>query len=326
MADDRRTENEEPEAPAEDIGDRAFRRVGPGGVMDHTAMMGTLDTTDTGAQGLAALHNLAPIFKVARAHEMAVAARALDPDDDGVSEDMVQVSQGLTVVQGDPEGDKRRVLENARRAQVDLNGDEAEFDPRFTAYFDRQAEAERAWVASMADMRPSLVVGSAPVPLPPPSEEAQEAREEVFAEQQQEQQAQQEQQEEAREAETTTVPQQRPASEPTDEPKPQEEQPAVEPKQLPKDEESTNGNGEDFHTLWQEASGNVKNQVSEKLTESKKTDEPAPDKPKLKKPNQASSKHDWIEWALQKYPELSRDEAASMTRLELIEYCKNREK
>lgn len=314
MVDDQRTEQEEHEAPAENIGDRTFRRVGPGGVMDHTAMMGTLDTTDTGAHGTAALRDLAPIFKVAHAYEMAVAARALDPDDDGVPEDLVQVSQGLTVVQGDPEGDKKRVLENARKAQAGLN-DGDDFDPNFTAHFDRRAEAERAWVASMADMQPSLVVGSTPVQTPPVTEEAQEAREEAFAEQQ-------EQQREAEE-EATPVPQQRPASEPKDEPRPQEA-PPVEPKPLSKDEESTNGDGEDFHTLWKEASEKTKSKIDEGLREAKKGPEAPSGKPAPKRPNRASSKLDWIEWALYVDPSLSRDKAQAMRREELIETYTNR--
>lgn len=301
MVDDQRTEEEEHEAPAENIGDRAFRRVGPGGVLDHTAMMGTLDTTDTGAHGVAALESLAPIFKVAHAHDMAVAARALDPDDDGVSERQVQLSQGLTVVQGDPEGDKRRVLENAKRAQARLD-EEADFDPKFTAHFNRQAEAERAWVASMADMQPSLVVGSTPMQTPPVTEEVQEAREEAIAEQQ------------GRETEpdTTQVPSQRPASEPKGEPrKTSEETPAVEPKQF-SEEEDKKGDGEDFNALWTEASEKAKNEVDKALQEGKQAQAP-------KKPNRASSKHDWVEWALYVDPALSRDKAEAMRREELIE-------
>lgn len=318
MVDDRRTEEEEHEAPAANVGDRTFRRVGPGGVLDHTAMMGTLDTTDTGAYGMTALEDLAPIFKVARAHDMAVAARALDPEDDGVPEDQVQVSQGLTVVQGDPEGDRARVRENARRAQTRLNED-AEFDPRFRAHYDRRAEAERGWIASMADMRPAEVVGVVPVQGPPVTEEAQQEREEAFAEQQEAQQEQQEeaQQEQEKDAEPeipTTVPQQRPASEPKSS---ENVAPSIEPKPSPTEEE-----GEDKHTAADNPIWKATMEAARRRSDEAKERDSAPAAPK--KPNRASSKHDWIDWALHVDPELSREQASAMKREDLIETYGNK--
>jgi hypothetical protein len=292
MVDDRRTE-EDPEAPAEGIYDRTFRRVGPGGVMDHTAMMGTLDTTDTGGTyGHSALEHLAPIFKVARAHDLAVAARAVDPEDDGVPVDQVQVSQGLTVVQGDPEADRRRVTDAAHKAQRRLNEDE-DFDPRFTPHFDRQAEAERAWVASMADMRPTVIRDSVPVPLGPSPEQAA-----------------------ASEQTPETV------QEPTQTPEPvQEPEPASDPEDEPK---------KSFGALWEDASAKVESQLQGKSEEGKTepgtSESPSPLKtPKIKPPNKADSKAMWVEWALACDPNLDPVKAESMTRLDLIsEYDKYR--
>lgn len=166
MADDRRTEEDNENVPATNFQDRVFRRYGPGSVMDHTAMLGTLDTTETGGTyGPSALMHLAPIFRVSAAHDLAVAARAMDPDDPEVPEEHVQVSSGLTVVQGDPEGQKRRVADAARRAQERLGQD---FDPQYVPPVDRTTEAERAWAASVAGMRPTMVEGgNNPITLDP---------------------------------------------------------------------------------------------------------------------------------------------------------------
>lgn len=181
MADDRRAEEENEDVPATSLEDRTFRRYGPGSVMDHTAMLGTLDTTETGgAYGPGALMHLAPIFRVSQAHDLAVAARAMDPDDPEVPEEHVQVSSGLTVVQGDPDGQKRRVADAARRAQERLG---QSFDPHYAPPVDRTTEAERAWAASVAGMRPTLVEGGttpvamAPAPAPAVEEPPQTAQE-----------------------------------------------------------------------------------------------------------------------------------------------------
>lgn len=90
---------------------------------EPTALSGTFDTSDSGGSGhYTRVENLAPIFGVAKAHNLHVAARALDPDDDGVSEMHVQRSTAFTVSQGDPEGDKRRLLERAEREGNDASG------------------------------------------------------------------------------------------------------------------------------------------------------------------------------------------------------------
>lgn len=303
MADEPRAEEEEQEheTPAEHVGDRAFRRVGPGGVMDHTAMMGTLDTTDTGGTyGPSELEKLAPIFRVARAHDAAVAARALDPEDDSVREDQVTVSQGISIVQGDPEADKKRVLENAKLAQQRLDGEDTEFDPNFRAHFDRRAQAEAAWVASMSGMQPGLVVGGNDVlrPAPPAEEDMQAAQERQAAQ------------------ETVLTP----------EPKTELPQQPESPEQEQEPEQGTAADNPIWKATMEAAQrqreaarqqGEL--QGGEKTEEKAEVPKPPANRPRVKAPNKASSKAEWVEWALQCDPTLSREDAEAMHRTKLIE-------
>lgn len=112
---------------------------------EPTALSGTFDTSDAGGSGhYTRVENLAPIFEVAKAHALHVAARALDPDDEEVSESLVQRSTAFTVSQGDPEGDKQRLLDRANR-------DGANASDRMT--YRRTEEAMAQWRHEVAAMR-----------------------------------------------------------------------------------------------------------------------------------------------------------------------------
>lgn len=87
-----------------------------------TDLSGQLDTSGTSAGGHSRLENIAAVFDVARARDLQVALRALDPEDREVHEDQVQVSQGITVTHGDPEAEKARVVAEAERAQQRVEG------------------------------------------------------------------------------------------------------------------------------------------------------------------------------------------------------------
>jgi hypothetical protein len=98
---------------------------------DHSAMTGTYDTSDTAGPGAAQteLRGVTSAFDYARATDLAWALRAMDPADEDVSQNVVQTSPGLTVNRGDPEGDKARVAEAARRAREALEEAGLEMDP-----------------------------------------------------------------------------------------------------------------------------------------------------------------------------------------------------
>lgn len=132
--------------------------------LDPTAMSGTFDTTDTGAGHHTKVENLAPIFEVARAHDLAYARRALDPDDDEVSAEHVQVSQGVSVVQGDPDAERDRVLRRAEKAQENVqkrhgykvsakasDGDEDDGANRLDVF--GRERAQKDWANQVAQMR-----------------------------------------------------------------------------------------------------------------------------------------------------------------------------
>lgn len=132
--------------------------------LDPTAMSGTFDTTDTGAGHHTKVENLAPIFEVARAHDLAYARRALDPDDEEVSAEHVQVSQGVSMVQGDPDAERQRVLDRANKSRdkvkerhgytVSANasdGDEDDGANRLDVF--GRDQAQRDWENQVAQMR-----------------------------------------------------------------------------------------------------------------------------------------------------------------------------
>jgi hypothetical protein len=266
-------------------------------VPDHTAMMGTLDTTGTGGSGgHSDLENLAPIFRVAKAHDLAYARRAVDPDDPDVSEDLVTLSTGISIVQGDPEGDRQRVTQAADDAEGELNtyGYRGNFDSQQGIVHDRSAQAEQAWASSVSDMSAALVIGGNQVQPIAPQEETPEP-----------------------EAEDKTNPEVR-----------QEEKQAA---------RSESSEGESAQTPSPEpeepADGLVNPETTEDPQEPEKTpeepqepkQEPTPAEPKselktpegnVKPPNKASSKTEWVDWA--QACGADRTKAESMSRLQLI--------
>jgi len=99
-------------------------------VPDPAAMTGTYDTTDTAGPAAphTALTGVTNAFSFARATDLAWALRAMDPEDEEVSPNVVQTSPGLTVNRGDPDDDKRRVTEAAGRARRALEEAGMELD------------------------------------------------------------------------------------------------------------------------------------------------------------------------------------------------------
>lgn len=61
---------------------------------------GTLDTSDTAGSADSAIEEVSPVFEAARAQNLVAAARALDPDDDGVPAELVVLPQGSVTVTG----------------------------------------------------------------------------------------------------------------------------------------------------------------------------------------------------------------------------------
>lgn len=104
----------------------------PGGrSVDHAAMTGTYDTSETGGAGAphADLRGVTAAFDLARASDLAWALRAMDPSDEAVPPQVVQTSPGLTVNRGDPDGDRARVAAAAQRARQALEEAGMELDP-----------------------------------------------------------------------------------------------------------------------------------------------------------------------------------------------------
>jgi hypothetical protein len=260
-------------------------------VPDPTAMMGNLDTSGTGgAGGHTELRNLAPIFAVAEARDLAYAARAVDPNDPDVPADHVQLSTGLSVVQGDPEGDRQRVTQRAQEARQRLDGsplgqnlnDQGEYVDH------RQEHAERAWAASVSDMGPATVIGPAElgqVPVAPDSVIDNRPEDERSPEGVPTASAP------ATEAETPETPPET-VSDP-EAPVQEQPEPEVVPEPEPEPEVMA------------------------------APDEPHAPEGDVKAPNKASSKTEWVEWAVA--CGASPEEAQEMTRLQLIsKYAKLR--
>lgn len=265
-------------------------------VPDPTAMAGTLDTSGTGGGGgHSELRNLAPIFAVAEAHDMRFAARAVDPNDPEVPADLVQVSQGFSVVQGDPEGDRQRVTQKAAEAQERLSdrplgrilGEDGQI------HYDRRERDERSWASSVAGLGAPVVVGAPELgevvtPLPD--------RQEV---------------EEAQEVQDAPMEDQTPETE-LDEEGPEGAQAPMAPTAAPSEGVSPE-EPEEAVSDPQEA---------EQTPSEDEQASPAPDKD-VKPPNRASSKQEWVEWAVACGAQ--RKEADGKTRLQLMdEYAKFR--
>jgi hypothetical protein len=73
---------------------------------------GTLDTSDTAGAAHQSVAEVSPVFQEARARTLVTAARALDPEDDGVGEEMVTLP---TAAQGGRGGRGRRRPEGRER-------------------------------------------------------------------------------------------------------------------------------------------------------------------------------------------------------------------
>lgn len=69
-------------------------------VPDPLFQTGYMDTTGTAGGANDAIGEVSPIFEVARVQNMRQAARALDPDDDSVPAELVNLPQGSVTVQG----------------------------------------------------------------------------------------------------------------------------------------------------------------------------------------------------------------------------------
>lgn len=98
---------------------------------DPSAMTGTYDTSETAGPGAphTELRGVTAAFDVARVTDLAWALRAMDPEDEQVSPNVVQTSPGLTVNRGDPDEDRRRVTAAAARARQALEAAGLEVDP-----------------------------------------------------------------------------------------------------------------------------------------------------------------------------------------------------
>lgn len=88
-------------------------------VPDPTHQFGTLDTSGTAGAAHSDINEITPIFKVARAKELEVAEKALDPDDDSVPTSQVTLPKGAFVTHDDPEAAKERVLAAAKAVKKD---------------------------------------------------------------------------------------------------------------------------------------------------------------------------------------------------------------
>lgn len=125
---------------------------------DPAAMMGTYDTTDTAGPGAphTELRGVTRAFDLARAGDLAWALRAMDPDDEDVSPNVVQTSPGLTVNRGDPDGDRRRVTAAAERARLALEESGLTVDPVSGAV--RARDHTAPWLSHATSMGPMVTV------------------------------------------------------------------------------------------------------------------------------------------------------------------------
>lgn len=132
--------------------------MAPRSMPDPAAMMGTYDTTDTAGPGAphTELRGVTRAFDLARASDLAWALRAMDPEDEDVSPNVVQTSPGLTVNRGDPDEDKRRVTAAADRARAALEESGLTVDPVSGAIGARDHSAP--WMSHATSMGPMVTV------------------------------------------------------------------------------------------------------------------------------------------------------------------------
>jgi hypothetical protein len=320
MSDERAKQDAEFEEGARQEPDAAPADDRPRHVPDPTAMTGNLDTSGTGgAGGHSELRNIAPIFDVAEAHDMAYAARAVDPNDDSASSDHVTVSTGLSVVQGDPEGDRQRVTDRAARAQERLKDNPLgrNLDDHGTYVHDRRARDERAWQASVSDMGPATVIGPQELgeaPAAPNSVIDNRPEDERSPEGVPTQEGAREEDDADREHERLEAEQAQGVQENRERMNEQEAEQATADADA---QEPVTVQGEDVQP---EAPEETPEPASEPESEPEapgpKSEEPHAPTSDVKAPNKASSKTEWVEWAVACGAD--REEASNMTRLELI--------
>jgi hypothetical protein len=82
-----------------------------------TDQTGTLETSGTAGAAESDLRGVTAIFDEAEKQDLAVAARALDPEDDEVHHSLVNLPTGATIHHADPEEAKDRVLGAAKAAE-----------------------------------------------------------------------------------------------------------------------------------------------------------------------------------------------------------------
>lgn len=72
----------------------------PSHVIDPFAQSGTVDTSDTSGTANNSIREVSPVFDIARAQNLQLAARALDPNDLSVPEELVVLPAAVVTVQG----------------------------------------------------------------------------------------------------------------------------------------------------------------------------------------------------------------------------------
>jgi hypothetical protein len=125
---------------------------------DPSLMTGTYDTSDTAGPGAphTELRGVTAAFDVARAGDLAWALRAMDPEDEAVSPNVVQTSPGLTVNRGDPDEDRRRITAAAGRAREAVEAAGLEVNPATGEVRTRDHSAP--WLNHATSMGPMTTV------------------------------------------------------------------------------------------------------------------------------------------------------------------------
>lgn len=128
------------------------------GAPDPSAMTGTYDTSETAGPNAphTELRGVTAAFDMARVTDLTWALRAMDPDDEQVSPNVVQTSPGLTVNRGDPDEDKRRVTAAADRARQALEAAGLEVDPVTGTV--RSKDHSAPWMAHPSGLGPMVTV------------------------------------------------------------------------------------------------------------------------------------------------------------------------
>ncbi len=88
----------------------------PDHVPNPTDLYGTLDTSGTAGAAHGRIEEISPLFEKARQDDLATAARALDPDDDGVPASLVVLPEGQKLSVVDPEAEAERLKQVAAKS------------------------------------------------------------------------------------------------------------------------------------------------------------------------------------------------------------------